>query len=1105
MVNNGCLRERVHRCLRDRLTTVLSSLPPFSPRPRDHLHQSTLPALTRHTFHSRSAGAGDMFKGLESHSVLYVLHHHTPLASLNPSEVVEILKARPRVPSISAPISPPPQFSRGATPSRASLEFESPLPSPTVGKTGAGLPGTPAKPLPPQTPSFETRLPKLYPEQERDISIVRSFFVLKLVMEAIWASAQLATGICPSSSSLSESGTRGGSVQDAGAGAGRDGAEPQTTQRRQQSRRQISSRAVKQLKLGSPSLEEKNDEEEEVFGADRGQRSEVTDPADRSALLERAYQRRVTEKLVEAKANLSCIVPLNYRLEILENIFSLLFLTSEDIQPLQPREAKEGVSQSVSVGRSSLEGSVSSGLRPSTSQSDGEMSAALSSIALIRNRPGFLMNERIAGDLLVMLQEAIFELRAARYASQANESSAALPPTAVRTSIGPAVVTQRSIKLEQYINEARWRLQLVSSKHGVGNGSFTKARDWDGEVEEDMSDSGGSGSDSPEKEEKREKRKPKRASTSTEPERPDRLDTESLGAAQGSSGAATASRPSSSRPSSVTSKDKLSPSLSTQSSLSTLPRTASTLPTFSTKSSRVSPQLMRTVTGRPKPKEPVAGGHTLLSATPEAEEDSGDCADIDETVKSPDRSQRKRRLRSRSSQATLVKKRRRRSDRVGEGGIVRMMLASPGSLLRMCLRHANYLRALEVLRMFKMEGHFGEAFVKFTEQLESVSRELSERSHSTTPGQSPGRSLGEGSPASSTGGGRGGGGGGGGGKAVYVAGRESKAPTLPMSGPALSLQVAIKTAATSSIPLESLHRLLSPTSINHMLFSGDEHLECRADDSPVLQTLVKHVPVLVMLDVVCGGRIDGVVAKRIIEQAVERCPNGLKALVSLSGGDAIKRVSSSDQRWSTLLEGLLSGPFALLLTLSEVSDLFVPPDAPSSGPAPSHTSPHALLTSFTRPLRLPDIRNAKLFSESYRLARGRLEEHARQAGTADGDTITRVLQLEGESSFPAKQRNPFDELVRALSSASHSPPLSPAAQDRRLLRRHSSSSSAVFLDEPEPSVRFVRQFSRYLSRLVELLLKCLGRAGSGEWVGLGSGWGSGVGGASRMSVCLPAW
>ena len=71
---------------------------------------------------------------------------------------------------------------------------------------------------------------------------------------------------------------------------------------------------------------------------DLGQTEEMTDSeavSSPSATNNSLYATEVTQRLEEAKAHISAIFPLNFRLEVLEDIFSLLFLSSEDIQSLE--------------------------------------------------------------------------------------------------------------------------------------------------------------------------------------------------------------------------------------------------------------------------------------------------------------------------------------------------------------------------------------------------------------------------------------------------------------------------------------------------------------------------------------------------------------------------------------------------------------------------------------------------------------------------------------------------------------------------------------------------------------------------------------------------
>ncbi len=371
---------------------------------RPHLqHQSSF------TIHR----AGEMFKGLESHSTLFVLHHYTPLASLNPLEVIDILKMRPRVPLVSAisALTPPPQFSRGATPMKFPSDPESPpLLSPV--DTQKSFPVL----------SFKS----LQPEQERDISIYRSFCAIRLVLNAVWTSVEITNGTLDkivNSQQKKSSPTM----------------EPNGN-----------SKAARKLDFGTSSLEDVPMENESTIQSTGNKR----------------YTVGVVDNLHEAKLYISLIEPLNYRLEMLEDIFSLLFLTSSDIKPMSIRETKEAP---VEENETKLEGSLSS-------KWTSELSSDFSSVALIRSKAGFLIGEKLASDLLLMLQDCINELRAAKFQQTQQTGSYQTKATStIKSSIPLTSLQQRSAQLEQYINEAKWRLQLVSAKSGILASPLTKS------------------------------------------------------------------------------------------------------------------------------------------------------------------------------------------------------------------------------------------------------------------------------------------------------------------------------------------------------------------------------------------------------------------------------------------------------------------------------------------------------------------------------------------------------------------------------------------------------------------------------------------------------
>ena len=1014
-----------------------------------------------------------MFKGLETHSVLHILHHYTPLAGLDPLEVVEILKHRPRVPSLSMSITPPPQFSRGPTPLKPPHKTVAPSPATSALQTQQ---------------QKQPHRAKLKPEQERDIAIFRSFHALKLVLDALWAAVQINSGIYPTlpdkerRSEKEEDEAEEEEEEEKGVNVIQSGAKPRTP-------------AVRKLDFGKGEDVTKG----EISGGVKAE--DYIDqglPGLNTSLRDQIYSKLVLDKLQEAKTYISLLYPLNYRLEILENIFSLLFLTNEDIVLHQQEESGEGTFNHGSNHSSNMEGLAHQ--LPSF-QSDGEYSAALSSVTLLRSKHGFLVNEKVTGDLLSVLQDSMRELSAARYAlSQPTmtETTPTLQPGDIKSSVSASLAQQRSAKLEQYINEARWRLQLVSSQRGTQSdknhsvGSlraieFSSSGDSGSEVSE-------SDTEPEEKPTEGKRRQKKLRRISTDPRESKSPVTQPTPEYEMTS--VISNRPPPTIMSRLTYSEKIAVSVPVESSSRASPSKFSNSQTFPSLSSHQlspSPKLGKrhnvrqrsprvSVEGHNERKDPrhsprPSSSSSLRTSDPPqpllCELDSGDCADVEE--KSPQHRKRKRRLQNRSLQA--AKKRRLKiSERTGAlGGAVGQMLASPTSLLRMCLKHSNYSRAYEVLRMFEMEGQFGEAFVLFSEKFESVSRELAQQSCSTTPKHSPSLTPQEPSRLS----------------------RRSPVPTSSSSlHPNAHLHIAIANATNSTSVLESLHHLLAPTSLHRMLLSGDSHLERATHDSTALQILTEHVPTLVMLDIVCSSRVSGQMVKRIVEEASSQCQPVLESLTVKSHSGVRRSTKTSAHQ-----DMSLPGPFSLLLLLSEVSGYFtgslpalhVRPHPP---PSPPYHSPHALLSFFPRQLKTASIVSYKSFQDLYHNARDRLSKLLEQdTAGVKGDIIAALTQSDLPLEEPHRslshalhQRNIlnslFGELTQVLAGNAQTVALPGSPKDRGLMRRTSSSVAVLNPDETSlegggVNTNFVLQFSHYLSQLVDLLLKCLSPAPTG--------------------------
>ena len=747
---------------------------------------------------------------------------------------------------------------------------------------------SPMRPATPTSPGLMTTT--LSHEQQRDIATYQSFYCLKLIMEATWSTVLIKHGLLMTSAE--EKNTK----------------EEDQTQRKQENTK---SKVVRKLDYG---ISEPLEVEESGVPS-----------------LEYTYLMEVSKRLDEAKGHLSEIFPLHYRLEVLENIFSLLFLSSDDLQ-----KSDDFNNQSSGV---TLENVRSSASRSSGAESDILINAH--SVNFIRKQQGFLVNEKLAFDILNILNDAMFQLTATKYALLSSPSNkgrgdggVSVPlGSLIISSIHPSTLQQRTAKLQKLINEAKWRLQLVSSKNGISSITNVTNEDLKGGMssdEESISDA----SDHEETEEQKERKE-------VHLKNPPLIRK-------------------------TRSKD-LQKSLESSSSFKG-PSPIGLVP--------IKPQ------SAPRGLVKTSSGPNLRAQTskidktiPTSSTDDGHCADIED--RSPVQRSKRKKLRSRNDSTS---KSRKSSPSIHKGsGIICQMLASPDSLLCKCLQHRNYHRAKEVLKMFNMEGQLGESLVLFAEQFEAVSDELKARSQSSTPRRTP-FSLTPNTDQT----------------------RTSTPPISLTGGGGVMLQAAIMNATNHSPGLESLHRLLAPANIKEMLFAGNKDLEKTSFDMPLLSLLHNNVPSLIMLDILISRQIEGQTAKRIVNMAVTRSKVALEGLSPCVGDSHLSgRRSFQERKSSGGLEKPLQGPLGLLHTLSEVSGYFVLTSPMSSltitasSPTSSISSPHSLLTQFQLPLRIDIIQQWKEFSDSYWDTRDQLEDLVSMTST-QGDALELLTQSNGD-------------------------------------------------------------------------------------------------------------
>ena len=780
---------------------------------------------------------------------------------------------------------------------------------------------------------------------------------------------------------------------------------------------------------------------------------------------EQLYREQVQDRFHRAKEYLSDLYPLHYRLEVLEDMFSLLFLTSDDLKLQKNAGSGEEGDGTTGNGRIGTEG-----------EGEGE-DYSMASLTLIRSRHGFVVGEREAEGLIDLLQDCMVELNSAKFTLLSNQTpsltaaapmqssgggdrtAAPPPPSVVRCSILPASLQQRSMRLNQYIHEAKWRLQLVSTKHGVGATAVAHGDRWGKSLEStssgdslsEMSDSNEEGNDHGGVSGRRGKGRGK----------------ESIGGSEGSKQSVDLLDP----PFPLASPS--SPYLPTFPSLQTFKSDADGVPFKVQKKNRrhisedtqVSDVFFGTADPRAAEDQlPMEGGgqQSPVEVVVRRTDDSGD-ADVEE--KAAMGGAKRKCLRSHASYSSLGKRSRQRvvstatNNAGSKASIVSRMLASPSSLLRTCLRHSNYLRAHEVVRLFGLTGQFSEALVHFAEHYEQVCQELcsprgSGQGSASSPALTPRSEL------------------------TYGSSRRGTPSQLGLGSASLvggssHLHLAIQQATRNSVALDILHQLLAPAHVAGMLFSGDEQLARNAREFGLLHAMSSCVPVLVMLDVVCSANVEIQLARSIVEQASNRYQPGVGDV--LPRRPSVKRKMSSDKKLMQYFNTPTNGPFALLRVLSDVSGgVVVAPLQPPAvvGPFALSCSPHCLLTTFTHPVTRGSIAAFRSFASSYYSARDKLE-HILNA--------QKTISEEGGGEKGRSVAEHFRELEEVLRTGCRVPGMQ-GEEEVGLMKRASRRSSSTSVDtEAMLGFNFMSEFTRYLSKFVELLAKLLETNNESKW------------------------
>ena len=748
--------------------------------------------------------ASEMFQGLESHSVLYVLHHSTPLGQLDPEEVVEVLGTSPYIASHL------PAMGAGQTP-----PLLSPFGTPLRHRSRASSPDTllSASQLltPPPVPPLSER--SLKPTQERDISLYHAFCAIKAVADAVNAVDE----------------TEGPhQVKDVG---------PPHKHKVMK----------KKLDYGLPETNVKAEDDQElarpldISARSKSASSAIAAPS--ASLLKQteglsSSQLFVSPLVQQVKHHLDLVRPPNFQLEVMENIFSLMFLQNSD------RLAAEGEIFSP-TGLSTL-------------------------LQLSVATDPFLASTETVRAILHVLQGCLKPLSEEmrkiprRAGSQgtisfgSDVSTAAIPQKStigdlgaidmlVDSSIGLSQVKQRLMSLKQHISEAVWRLQLVTQQ-GESEAALKymirsvspQLLSTDSEEEVTLvitstSSYESENADSCVRRKDRVRTRKRKLSVHEVKKRRRALRRVKSEVVRGFHSQKEASR--SSTPQTV---------------LRSLPASMST-PKVSTPG-RLMPGLSRSVSVHSSFRRSTRSN--LAKETKKTDQDSGKEGDVEEThipLRRCESSRRKKRSWKGSGTSTpvVLRSSRKRLHEARRQSVVARMLASPGSLLRSCIFHGNYARANEVLKLKMATGQFGKTLVQFVEGYPKVSQQLVRESHQWH------RRRGQ----------------------MHQSQRGAVSGTAESASAALSaaIQSAIHAASSVLVPMEGLHRLLALPGLNDILYFGDAQLEMAAKNSPYVCGLDKCVSGLIVLDLTCCSAVSGQLVQRLIWMAQQCFRVGLSS------------------------------------------------------------------------------------------------------------------------------------------------------------------------------------------------------------------------------------
>ena len=789
--------------------------------------QLTLPLPGSSTPLAQLTKASEMFQGLESHSVLYVLHHSTPLGQLDPEEVVEVLGTSPYIashlPTMGAGQTPP-LLSPFATPLRTSSRASSPDTLLSGSRTLT----------PPPVPPLSER--SLKPTQQRDISLYHAFCAIKTLADAVNAVDETEVHC-------------------------QDQVRDVNPSHKPKARK-------KKLDYGLSEANVEEDDQELARPLDANARTKgagnaiVTPSASLSKQTEGLSSSEVlsASPLVQkVKRHIALVQPFTFQLEVMENIFSLIFLQKGD------RSAAEGETFSPK-GLPTL-----TQLSVATAQFLASNETVRAILHVLQSRLKPLSEEirkiprKAVSQGTISFGRDVSTTAAPQWSTEGDLGAVDM---LVDSSIALSHVKQRLMSLKQHISEAVWRLQLVTQQ-GESEAALKDmmrslspqllSTDSEEEIapvmtsnsscESETAYTRGRGSD------RVRKRKRKLSAHGGQKRRRAVRRVQSVIVR---------------RSPSLREADRSS---TPQTMLLSLPTSMST-PKLSTRGSPMS-GLSRSASFHSALRRSTQG--TLAKEAKITDHDSGKEGDVEETHIFLSRRESKRRKRkscreSGASTPVILKSSRKHSHEVGSRSVVSHMLASPGSLLRSCIFHGNYVRANEVLKLKMATGQFGKTLVQFMESYPKVLLQLVRESRQWRAQRGP-------TPQTSSG----------------AASATADSASVAFSA---AIQSAIYAASSVSLPLEGLHKLLALPALNDILYFGDAELEMAAKSSVYVCGLDKCVSGLIVLDLTCCSAMSG----RLVQQLIVMAQQCFKVGVSSheSHSSAIQKQTAASEAQVTL-------------------------------------------------------------------------------------------------------------------------------------------------------------------------------------------------------------